>query len=297
MRLNNIMPKVLIACPTSDRHKHLIDDWLKSLEKLTYPNFEVLLVDTTPENDDYFKFLKTKKIKGKELIIQRHKWDCKKDHVVQMLAKARDKIRTYFLENVYDNLFWLDDDIFIPENSIQRLVSYQKDAVGFYVHIYHGKLKTPCILKSGEIIMGSGLDFYSFEEIDAYKDYVKRLKENKLTKKEKSMYSFIIKEPFKPQLFKAYGVNIGCLMTSKKLMETVPFRSHKKFIFGEDLWFFTESNEKNFEFWCDTNVRPIHKNTEWNSVMIKGPTQGTEFFIAMGDSKADKICFLDRKNG
>ncbi|GAG57115.1 unnamed protein product, partial [marine sediment metagenome] len=45
------IPKVLIGAPTSDRHKHLLEDWIKSLDSFTYPNIDVLLVDTSEKDD------------------------------------------------------------------------------------------------------------------------------------------------------------------------------------------------------------------------------------------------------
>ncbi len=292
--MKSLIPKVLIACPTSVRHSHVFDSWLDNLSKLNYPNFDILLVDTSPDNEDYFNKLKEKKLKDKKIIVLRHKWDYKKYHPVQMLAQAREKIRQYFLENDYEHLFFLDDDIFVPKYSIQKLLSYNKDCAGFYVHIYYGKDKSPCVLKSGEVILGHGLDLFTFDEINAYKDYVKRIEGNKLSAHEKSMKSFIVKDKWHPQLFKTYAVNLGCLMIKRKVLENVPFRFHDKFLFGEDLWFFAEANDKNFEFWCDTSEQPEHRNTEWNSVIQKGPKQVCDFYLAMGPANADKIVFIKR---
>ncbi len=296
MKLSNTLPKVLIGCPVSKRHEHLLDEWIEMLNKLSYPNFDVLLVDTTPNDDSYFKRLKEQEVNGRKINVIRFPWNYKKDHVVQMLAHAREKIRQYFLDKKYDSMFFLDDDIFIPEWSIQRLLSYNKDCVGFYVHIYREKDKRPCVLKNGEITMGGfGINLYTFDEINTYKDYVKRLRENKLTKKEKKLKDFLIKDEWHPQLFKTYGVNIGCLMIQRKVLEVVPFRTHSTFIYGEDLWFFSEANDKGFEFWCDTDTNPTHKNTPWEELIKMGPKQFGDFYIAMGPEKADKLVFLERK--
>ena len=266
------------------------------MDSLDYENIEVCLCDTTPDTDRYYKLLKTKKVKGKKIHVIRHEWDYKNWVAVQWMAFAREKIRKYFLKKDYDSLMWLDDDIFLPKWGIQRLLSYNKDQVGFYVHVYFEPDTKPCLLKSGEIVMGKGLEYFSWAEIDAYKDYVKRLKEGKLTKFEKSLEPFLIKEPFHPQLINPYAVNLGCLMVKRNVVKALPFRTHKTFIYGEDLWYFTESNEKGFEFWCDTNYRCVHKNTEWKSLMEKGP-QGKMggFTLAFGPTDAEKISFIQRK--
>jgi len=295
VKLDNLAPRVLVATPVSERHKHLLDSWLDNLNNLTYSNFDVLLVDTTSDTDRYYNLLKTKKVKGKKIKVLRNKWNYKKHHVVQMLARAREKIRKYFLDRNYKFLFSLDDDIFVPEWSIQRLVSYDKDCVGFYVHVYFKPNRKPCILKTGEIIMGKGLNYFSFAEINAYKKFVKKFREGTLTKEEKLLVPFLIKDVWHPQLAKVYGVNLGCLMIKRKVLEDVPFRTHPSFIYGEDLWFFAEANDKKYEFWVDTNVRAIHKNTEWRSLMKKGPKLNTNFYIALGPANADKLFFVRRK--
>jgi len=294
--MDNLMPKVLIAAPTSCRHAHLLDEWLAHLERLTYPNFDLLLVDTTPETDEYFELLKKKKIHKKHFKVLRREWNYKKDHVLQLLAYAREDIRRYFLKNDYDFLFFCDDDIFVPKNAIQKLLSRNKDLVGFYVHIYDKKNRKPCVLKSGELIVsGKGENLFTFSEIDEYKKFVKKFKENKLSTEEKHLIDFLIKDKWKPDLVPVYAVGIGCLMIKKNVLEKVPFRTHPTFILGEDIWFFAECNEKGFTFWLDSSVRCKHKNTNWNMISQKGKVSLPKIYIAMGPSDAKKAVMVEDK--
>lgn len=304
-----ILPKVLLACPTSQRHAHLIDEWLEHLNQLNYP-VDVYMVDTTPETDEYFELLKTKKCQDKPIVVERLAWDYS-NHIVQHLAYAREKVRQYFLDNKYEYLMSLDDDVFLPKWGIERLMSYNKDCVGFYYHIYPEEHRVPCVMKSGEVIMGKGLEFYSFEEIDAYKDFITRmgnenngqiiidefdekgnLKEainSSLTDKEKLLIPHLVKDKYFPQLFKPYALGLGCLLIKKEVMEKVPFRTHESFIFGEDLWWWNEANDKKVEFWCDCRTRCVHKNTEWNSITEKGPKGKFDFSVAIGPVNATNI--------
>jgi GT2 family glycosyltransferase len=287
-----IMPRVLLATPVSQRHAHLLDEWLLSLNNLNYP-IDVLLIDTTPETADYYELLQTKVVQGKPIKVIRFPWDYS-NYIVQHLAYAREKIREYFLENNYEFLMSLDDDIFLPEWGIERLLSYNKDCVGFYVHIYDLASQVPCIFKSGEIIMGKGLEFYSFAEIDAYRDFIDRMELDKLSDTEKLLIPFVVKDKFFPRLFKPYATNLGCLLIKKAVLEKVPFRTHDTFIFGEDLWWFNEANDKRFEFWCDCRHRCLHKNTEWATIMSKGPKGKPDFSIAYGPKYADGVEIIKR---
>jgi len=308
-----ILPKVLVAAPTSIRHAHLLDEWIEHLNKLNYP-IDVLLVDTTPENEDYLKILQSKVVQEKPIKTIRFPWDYS-NHIVQHLAYAREKIREYFLEGKYEYLMSLDDDVFLPKWGIERLMSYNKDCVGFYYHIYPEEQRVPNVMKSGEIIMGKGLEFYTFDEINAYNAFVERMtsksqvviddydKEGNLkeqitgglSESEKLLIPHLIKDKFFPQLIKPYAVGIGCLLIKRVVLEAVPFRTHETFIFGEDLWWFNEAVEKRFEFWCDCRFRMVHKNTEWGSVLSKGPQGKPDFSIAIGPSHAEGIDIVQYK--
>ena len=291
----NLAPKVLIACPHSSRHSKIINEWIKHLDSLTYPNFDICIVDNTL-NKNYFE--KLGKIKSKHKIITwKYNWEPKKEYALQMLANVREEIRKYFVEHKeYSNLFWLDDDIFIPKWGIQKLLSYNKDLVGFYVHVFPKPLRKPCILKSGEIIAGKGLEFFTFSEVNKYKEFAKKFEKKTLTKEEKNLIPFLIKDKWHPNLFQAYGVNIGCLMCSRKVMETIPFRTHPTFLMGEDLWFFGESNEKGFTFWADSYTRPRHENSSWNMINKIDNSFNRKFgiYLAYGSENATGAIFMER---
>jgi cellulose synthase/poly-beta-1,6-N-acetylglucosamine synthase-like glycosyltransferase len=278
----NKLPKVLIAAPTSERHKFCLNDWIGHLNKLTYPAFDVLLVDNTLNSEDYFNELKTQKVKDKEIIVQRHIWDPDKLNPLQMLAHVREEIRQFFLKGDYDYLFCLDDDIFIPKDGIQRLIYYNKDHVGFYTHLFYKPHRVPCILKSGEIIIGRGLDYFTFAEIKAYKRFAELFIKKKLTLDQRRLVPFIIKDKINPFLFKTYAVNLGCLLIKRSVLEKCEFRTHPTFIWGEDLWYYSEANDKKFEFWCDSGTRVEHRNTEWQSVLSQSKKQMGGFVIMRG---------------
>jgi hypothetical protein len=293
--LRNI-PRVLICAPTSVRHKHLIDEWLTHLDSLDHANIDVCLVDTTPDSDEYFNYIRNKKVKGREIICWRRPWLPEKEYALQMLANVREDIRQYFVQNKgYDYLYWLDDDIFIPKWGIQRLLSYNKDLVGFYVHVYYKPIRRPCVFKSGEIILGKGLEYYTFKEIAWYKSFAKKFEANKLTNEEKSMIPFVIKDKWHPYLFPTYAVNLGCMMCSRKVSEAIPFRTHPTFLMGEDLWWYAECNDKKFTFWCDSKTRPVHKNTVWTPIndldlRFKGKSG---IYIMQGPENAEGVVFME----
>lgn len=287
----NIIPQVLLACPTSNRHSHLLKEWIKHLNSFTY-NFDVLLVDTTI-NDSYYKVLKKQKIHKKPVKVIRMPWDSEKDHILRHLAYVRERIRKEFLKGDYDFLFFLDSDIFLksPQNTLQRLLSHNKDNVGICVPIYYKPHQKPCILKSGGIMMSVGIDLYDYSEIDTYKDFVKRYLDKKLTNYEKNLVPFIIKELTKPYLLKCYASGIGALLIKRNVLEEVPFRTHPSFLWGEDFWYFNECNDKKFEFYCDLSIKADHRNVNWNMILEKSKGN-INLTLAFGQEDAKNIQFI-----
>ena len=104
--LRREIPRVLICAPTSDRHSHLIDEWIEHLENLTYTNFDVCLVDNSLKGNEYFKKLSKLKVQGRKVITWKHKWNTQDTNHLQMLAHVREDIRKYFLENDYTHLLY-----------------------------------------------------------------------------------------------------------------------------------------------------------------------------------------------
>jgi len=284
------LPKVLLSCPTSSRHSHLIDRWIKHLDSLTYP-IDVLLVDTS-DNGEYFKRLKKLKVHGKKINVDRMKWEPDKRHILQHLTDVREHIRRYALKNNFDFLFSLDDDIFVPKNAVQKLISRNKELVGFYVHIYNPSARVPCVQKEGGFQMNKGCYWFSFAEIDEYKKFVKKYKTNKLSLQEKHLVPFLIKDKFKPDIVPVWSVGVGCLMIRRDVLEKVPFMTHDTFIWGEDNWFFQACEDKKIQFWLDTSVRPKHLNTNWSMITEKCK-QSTRLTLAIGPTNAKEAVRIE----
>jgi len=178
-----------------------------------------------------------------------------------------------------------DDDIFVPKNSIQKLISRNKELVGFYVHIYNPSARVPCVQKEGGFEVGKGCYWFNFAEINEYKKFIRKYKKNELTLQEKHLIPFIIKDRWRPDIVPVWAVGIGCLMIRKEVLEKVPFTTHDTFIWGEDNWFFQACEDKKFQFWLDTSVRAIHKNTNWNMISAKC-RQNTRMVLAIGPTNA-----------
>lgn len=50
------MPKVLVASPTFDKMSYCEEEFFNAIKSLSYPNYDILIVDNSDE-DEYFNHL------------------------------------------------------------------------------------------------------------------------------------------------------------------------------------------------------------------------------------------------
>src|SRR3990167_2907217 len=252
-------PRVLIAAPTSSRHSKVIRKWMKAVDELQYDKdrYAVLLVDNSKKKGKYGKMLRKWGAKVIDL-----DWNDKKEHPLQMLARARETYRLEAWKRKFDYILHLDTDVIIPKNGLKKLLSHDKDQVGFVIHAFYtrkgferayGKLirkaklkysdfkSKPMIFRSGALQKtpkGWTTDYYDWKDIRS----------------------------FKGKTVRVYASTIACLLVKKKVYSTIPFRTNDSLLWGEDLWYYAEADEKGFESWCDTSVRCTHLNTSWQGI-------------------------------
>lgn len=214
-------PRVIVGAPTSIAHDYIIDRYLDNVKKFTYPNFDLILVDTSPEPWD--KLISIKNWVGEILRLEPSK------NVFETLAKARNMLIDYMLKNDYDYFFMLDTDTIPPVNSIERLMSYDKDLVGFLNYCGKAGKKRPIVLNSGHFVHGGkrGLDWMPQKQIDEMGD----------------------------KLTKVWATSVGSLLVKRNVFEAgVKFQNAPLLSVGEDVWFMIAANSAGYEFWLDPYV-------------------------------------------
>jgi len=266
--IGNMKTKVLVGAPCSKRHGHLVGKWVDNVRKFK-PECDIMLVDNTLDDGKFYK--KLCRLRGVKVL--RHIWKPAKKmldlakhkqghrHHLQMLADCRQKIRDYFLKGSYTHLFNLDVDVFPKPDYLQKLIDYNKDQVGPVIHVFaKPRRHKPATFHSPKILIRGNkpeLDYYTFKEIEGYKQTVKLWLHGKTTN------GFKPDDLNNPFLEQVYATSFGCLLIKRKVIETVPFRTHPTYIYGEDLWFYKEAYDKGFKAWLDTTYRVPHLNCKW----------------------------------
>jgi GT2 family glycosyltransferase len=144
-------PKILVGCPTCNLYEYCLDDYLEGIKKLTYSNFDLIIVDNSEE--EY------KKLKEKNIKVIKDKYV---EPAVKRIVNSRNILRKYALENNYDYFLSLEQDVVPPEDIIQRLLSHNKKAItGVIFSKFKGEI-LPLLWKEN----GESLEFFQNSELE-----------------------------------------------------------------------------------------------------------------------------------
>ena len=213
-------PKVLIGCVTYHKHKYCIEPFLKAIKEVDYDNYDLVIVDNSEDEDNYFNFLKNKKI------------NTIKDNIKGIgrvkIASGREILRKK--ANDYDYFLLLDQDVIIPKNIIKELISNKKDVIS---SLYFSRVQKNNIIKTIPI---------------AYIDTDIPGKVTHLSNK----------EAIKDQIIKIRACGGGCLFLNKKAISQLDFKIPLDTKCGEDIFFCIEAYKKGFEIYLNTKVKCKH---------------------------------------
>lgn len=113
------MYSILLGCPTHISKDYAFPQWLESVGKLTYPNYEVFVVDNSPNGEMMEKY-------GKKILMVR--LENPSEHWLERINISMEIIRKKFLGGTYKYWLNLESDIIAPPNTIETLLHYGRDA-------------------------------------------------------------------------------------------------------------------------------------------------------------------------
>src|SRR3990167_4198770 len=123
-------PKILIGVPTHEVMENSLNEFIESLKKFSYENFEVCIEDNSPSMD-YFE--KLQKIADEWNNAKPQKFSVIHS---QPLPKARERIinamnifRKKFLDEGFDYFFSLEQDVIPPTNVLETLLSRKEKII------------------------------------------------------------------------------------------------------------------------------------------------------------------------
>ena len=226
-------PRVLVGCPTHKVKDYCLEDYSNIVKSLTYPNYDILLVDNT-NGDSYYD-----KIKKEELpVIKGPYFKGAMDRIVA----SRNLLRDHVLKNNYDYFLSLEQDVIPPKNIIESLLKHNKQVISaayFNFRIVNNERKPKPMLW--------------FKPIEEKKEIMYYLPDE-----------FILK---KPGLYKMHACGLGCLLIHRNVLEKIEFR-HREEGF-DDVWFCKDCRDNNIEIYADTSLKCQHitiKGGKWSNI-------------------------------
>jgi ubiquinone/menaquinone biosynthesis C-methylase UbiE len=116
------IPKVLVTCPVYDGKEYCFQKWIDMAKSLTYPNYDILVVDNSKTEDFYNKY--------KDQIPMIHKTfrPDEKDENMYRVCQSMGVVREHFLKGNYTHWMNIEADNIPPPNVIETLLKYGHDA-------------------------------------------------------------------------------------------------------------------------------------------------------------------------
>ncbi len=237
----NMSPKVLVGAPVSDMHEYCFDEFIGSIKSLTYPNYDILLVDNSKTNTFYEKI--------KKLNIPATRIDYEK-RARERVTKAHNLLREKALKENYDYLLLLDQDVIPPINIIEKLTSHQKDVVAGLYFGHH-------ILPNGENRVMPFAWKFKHQENDW--NHTRYLNDD---------------EVWNPSLVRIAFAGGGCILISKSILEKIKFRYDENIEAWDDRWLGYDLSQLNVPWYLDNTVKCNHlylnRPFSWQDIAKKG---------------------------
>jgi len=241
--------KILVASPTYNGMKYCHNEFFKAIKSLTYPLYDVLIIENSEDNG-YFEELKQEK----DITVIKDN-PSEKDKLLRLIS-SRNKILDYFLENDYNYLLIMDCDVIPPKNIIEELLKCNKDIVsGWYENYFVSSGKTKFLP-----VVWTSITEKEFEDMKKQVNFPPSVKSHLDIK------AHMTKEQAESgELLEVLFPSAGCMLINKRVIEdrdirygllnTQDFGNIKT---TDDIYFITKAREAGFKCYCNTKIKCEH---------------------------------------
>ena len=218
------MKRVLVAAPICSWMQYCWDQFSSRLQELTYAEYDLFFVDNSKDYDFF------QKVKAQGLPVRKtpHLW-----RIRDMVTRDHNIIREKVLEERYDYLLILDQDVVPPKDVIEKLLAHEKDVVSalfFGPHEINNEIK----------VMPFAWVFS--KEIGDW-NHTGYLLESEI---------------WEPKLLQIAFAGMGCILIKREVLEKVSFRYSKEMDAWDDRWLGVDVWANGFSFWLDNTVKCLH---------------------------------------
>jgi hypothetical protein len=115
------LPKILVAAPNHIVKEYAFQRWIDNVKSLTYPNYDILVIDNSPNTSDFMD-------RYKDQVPMRHIDTTGIEPLMVMrLNLSYEEIRKEFLSGDYERLMIIESDVIPPKDIIERMLKLGGD--------------------------------------------------------------------------------------------------------------------------------------------------------------------------
>jgi hypothetical protein len=222
-------PRILIASPITPSisyKKYCVSEYFSSLNSISYKNAEILLLFNGGTMDEMDKM---KKEAGKKINLE---FLPMSHSIIETMVSARNFLRQKVLDDNFDYLLFLEQDIIPPGGIVEKLLSNKKSVCsGLYFNLQRGGNRALCYPGYNPMAW----DFASSSNGDIIE---KTIDFDRL---------------FPPSLIRVDGCGLGCVLIHKDVLSKIEFRSEKGEDF-EEFFFAQDCKNHGIDIFVDTSI-------------------------------------------
>ena len=238
MTNTNNFPKILVGCPTSFHKEYCLDKYIKGLKDIDYPNFDILLVDNSPD-DNYFNKIKSHDI----LVIKGSYFENARDRIIA----SRNMLREIAIDKDYDYFFSLEQDVVPPSDVLLKLVKHNKKVISC-IYFLHNILDNERKLVPQAFVI---LENQQYTDLPS----MRPLNDLELASK---------------KLMQIISCGLGSVLIHRDILKEIEFRYNKTTESFDDRFFCIDLYKKNIPIFCDTSIKCMHyilnRPYSWKSI-------------------------------
>ena len=226
-------PRVLVATPTYEGKDYVFKENFEAIKNLSYPNYEYIYLDNT-KGPNYAAKLRRRGAKVVRVPRGRNSRDA--------LSNAQNYARQKCLEEGFDYLLFVESDLLPPPDTIQRLMSHNKLAVGATYFIGTEGISLPCIF---------------------FKEYNKELK----SYGSRVIHSDEVMNFLGTGVRSCFGCGVGVMLIKRSLVEKFKFWHDERFPNRHsDVWWNYDLDHARIPMFVDTDFVVDHRPSKWTNV-------------------------------
>lgn len=236
MTNNYKYPRVMLFAPISDIKNYVIDEWMRCVTNLTYPNYGIVLVDNS-ENKQYRKDLQAR-YPGVTIL----HYPPNENGAMHIITGSQNVARKFVLDTLSEYAFSLECDVFPTFDVIERLMAHDKNICAATYPIREGAERKLLI----NLAKSNKFEFMQ-RELDA--DEALRFMDGK------------VKE--------IHSAGLGCVLMKRQVLERIQFRYVEGQKAYSDTYFALDAHFAGYQQYLDTSFTCRHESSDWKEKEAK----------------------------